>query len=356
MAPQDTMPHFSRIAAVTGANKGIGLAIVRNLALQYPSSALNDGPLLIYLCARDKGRGEDAVTSIGSDAQLKAAKALAAEGGLTTVRYHGLDISRTKSVLDFAGFLEKEHPEGIDVVVNNAGIAMNGFGTTTHCPPYLPGPFFVCLLILPPLGPQTDTTAVRADINVVRETLQCNYYGTLTATRSLLPLIRPGGRLVNVSSMSGHLNAKYSAEIRTAFAASESVDDITALMESFTRAVEQGKEGERGWPSAAYAVSKSGITGMTRAVAREEKGKAGGGVLVNSCCPGFVSTDMTKNRGAKTVDEGARTPVLLACGDIKGTAGEFVSYPLSAPFTSYSHTYSLGLEFVRRCNCVFVIH
>ena len=132
MAPHprshDTMPHFSRIAAVTGANKGIGLAIVRNLALQYPSSAFNNGPLLIYLCARDKGRGEDAVKALEDDAQLKKAKALVQHGGLTTVKYHGLDVSKTKSILDFAGFLEKEHPEGIDMVVNNAGIAMNGFG------------------------------------------------------------------------------------------------------------------------------------------------------------------------------------------------------------------------------------
>ena len=61
----------------------------------------------------------------------------------------------------------------------------------------------------------------------------------------------------------------------------------------------------------------------------EEKGR-NSGVLVNSCCPGYVSTDMTNNRGAKTVDEGARTPVLLACGDIGGIAGEFVSCSLQA--------------------------
>ena len=129
---------------------------------------------------------------------------------------------------------------------------------------------------------------------------------------------------MNVSSMTGHLNSKYSQEIRTAFAESKTVDDVTRLMESFTKAVEQGKEREQGWPSAAYAVSKSGITGMTRAVALEEKEKSGG-VLVNSCCPGFVSTDMTKQRGSKTVDEGAQTPVLLAAGDLGRTAGEFVS-------------------------------
>ena len=120
---------FERVAAVTGANKGIGLAIVRNLALQYPSSAFNNGPLLIYLTARDRGRGEEAVKSLQNDSQLKKAKALATDGGLATIKYHGLDISNEKSIRDFAGFLKKEHPEGIDMVVNNAGIAMDGFGT-----------------------------------------------------------------------------------------------------------------------------------------------------------------------------------------------------------------------------------
>ena len=132
---------------------------------------------------------------------------------------------------------------------------------------------------------------------------------------------------MNVSSVVGKLSSKYSEEIRTAFAESKTVNDVTKLMEAFTKAVEQGEEKEQGWPSAAYAVSKSGVTGMTRAIALEvAEGQTGKGVLVNSCCPGYVNTEMTKNRGAKTVDEGAQTPVFLACGDIGGKAGEFVSY------------------------------
>ena len=157
---------------------------------------------------------------------------------------------------------------------------------------------------------------------MVQETLNCNYFGTLAATRSLLPLLRDSGRLVNVSSMSGHLNSKYSESIRSAFISSKTVDDVTTLMEAFTSAVKEGKEKEKGWPSAAYAVSKSGITGMTRAIALEHK-EQGGTVLVNSCCPGFVDTDMTRHRGGKTADEGAQTPVLLALGDIEGTYGKF---------------------------------
>lgn len=161
-----------------------------------------------------------------------------------------------------------------------------------------------------------------ADINVVKQTLQCNYYGTLTASRSLLPLIREGGRLVNVASTVGQLTSKYSDALRTQFAESKSVEDVTGLMEAFAKAVEEGKGVERGWPSAAYAVSKSGVIGMTRAIATEQS-KAGTGVLVNSCCPGYVNTDMTKHRGSKTVDEGAQTPVMLALGDISVIAGEF---------------------------------
>ena len=77
-----------------------------------------------------------------------------------------------------------------------------------------------------------------------------------------------------------------------------------------------------GWPSAAYAVSKAGEIAFTKAIAVEAK-KNGKNVLVNACCPGYVNTDMTKGNGVKTVDEGAKTPVMLALGEIGGKGGEF---------------------------------
>lgn len=117
-----------RIAVVTGANKGIGLAIVRQLALQYPKSTYCDGSLLVYLTARDQSRGEAALQSIYSDSQLRKLNALADNGGATTVKYHKLDISDQSSVDQLASFLGSEHPEGIDFLINNAGIALTGFG------------------------------------------------------------------------------------------------------------------------------------------------------------------------------------------------------------------------------------
>lgn len=126
---------------------------------------------------------------------------------------------------------------------------------------------------------------------------------------------------MNVSSMSGHLS-KYSSSIRSKFLSAKTVPEITSLMESFKAAVGAGNEKEQGWPSAAYAVSKAGVTGMTKVVAEEAKERSDN-VLINSCCPGYVNTDMSKGNGTKTVDEGAQTPVLLALGDIGGKTGLF---------------------------------
>ncbi|KAL0932332.1 carbonyl reductase [Colletotrichum truncatum] len=281
------MSH-SRVGVVTGANKGIGYAIVRQLALQYPKSSLNNGSLLIYLTARDKSRGEQALASIQNDADLKKAKALSAHGGLTDIKYHQLDISDSKSIENLASFLKKEHPEGVDFVINNAGIAMQGF-----------------------------------DSNVVKNTLGCNYYGTLEATRAWIPILKADGRIVNVASVSGSLN-KYSSQVKERFLSSQTVPEVTKLMEDFTAAVEKGTHEREGWPSAAYAVSKAGEIGMTRAIAKELMDK-GSKILVNSCHPGYVVTDMTRGGGTKTPDQGAQTPVHLALADIGGKSGEYWS-------------------------------
>lgn len=262
---------------------------VRQLALQYPSSPFKSGPFLIYLTARSPERGAEAVKTLNNDAQLKEAKVLTQDGGDTTIKYHALDISDPKSIHAFTDFLKKEHPDGIDFAINNAGIALDGFNST-----------------------------------VVKNTLATNYYGTLEASNSFLPLIRNGGRLVNVSSTGGKLN-KYSDEIRNAFlsASKTSIPAVTALMQQFQTAVDEGREKEAGFPSnAAYSVSKAGETAYTKVLALEEA-RRDRGVLVNACCPGYVNTDMTKGNGRKTPEQGAQTPVMLALHDIGGKTGEF---------------------------------
>ncbi|RMZ80083.1 hypothetical protein DV737_g3173, partial [Chaetothyriales sp. CBS 132003] len=277
------MPAYSRVAAVTGANKGIGFAIVRQLVLQYPKSSFNSGPLLVYLTARNEQRGRQALGSIRNDQQLREARALRAYGGLTDVEYLPLDIDSQDSIQQFALTLQERHPDGIDILINNAGIALDGF-----------------------------------DADVVKKTLHCNYYGTLAATELLLPHIRDGGRVVNVASTVGRLGVGYSDLIRQRFLDAKKTEEVTQLMEDFSSAV-AGKQYQRNWPGSAYAVSKAGVIGMTKTIAAA----TGNRVLINCVCPGYVNTDMTKGRGSRTIDQGAQTPVQLALGDIQGKTGTF---------------------------------
>lgn len=104
-----------KVALVTGSNKGIGLAVVRALCKQY------DGD--VFLTARDVGRGTVAV------------EGLKAEG--LTLLFRQLDITDLGSVRAARDFFTAEYG-GVDVLVNNAGIAFKGKQTCSD-PSLQPG-------------------------------------------------------------------------------------------------------------------------------------------------------------------------------------------------------------------------
>jgi len=122
-----------RIAVVTGSNKGIGYQAVKLLAKQ-PNYH-------VILTARDAKLGEEAIKSLGSDSNIE---------------FHQLDITNEKSLDEFASYLKKKF-NGVDVLVNNAGIALMGrmaysvdgyelTFATNHL-----GPFLLTNLLLPNL-------------------------------------------------------------------------------------------------------------------------------------------------------------------------------------------------------------
>ncbi|KAL2805396.1 carbonyl reductase [NADPH] 3 [Daubentonia madagascariensis] len=94
------MSSCSRVALVTGANKGIGFAVARDLCRQFSGD--------VVLTARDAARGQVAVQQ------------LQAEG--LSPRFHQLDIDHLQSIRALRDFLRKEYG-GLNVLVNNAGIA-----------------------------------------------------------------------------------------------------------------------------------------------------------------------------------------------------------------------------------------
>ncbi len=98
MAPQ---PFDGRVALITGANKGIGLEIARQLGRQ---------GMTVLLGARDEGRGQE------------AAEKLRADG--VDARSIQLDVTSQETIDRAAHRIQKEFGR-LDILVNNAGILID---------------------------------------------------------------------------------------------------------------------------------------------------------------------------------------------------------------------------------------
>lgn len=146
-----------RIAIVTGANRGIGYEICRQLARR--------GGIRVVLTARDAAKGKTAV------------KKLVDEG--LEVDYHRLDVTEARSIAALAAYLESRYGR-CDMLVNNAGIAPDPRGSRF-------------------LDSKPET---------YRETLDTNLFGPLLLAQALVPLMKKNryGRIVNLSSGMGQLS------------------------------------------------------------------------------------------------------------------------------------------------------
>jgi NAD(P)-dependent dehydrogenase (short-subunit alcohol dehydrogenase family) len=134
------------LALITGADKGIGKEIARQLA---------DAGHTVYVGSRDPGRGERAVGDIGGDARLLA-----------------FDVTDAASIADAA-----RQVSALDILVNNAGISGD------------------------------DKTADREDIDTLRRIYETNVFGVVAVTNAFLPALRRSAhpRIVNLSSGTGSL-------------------------------------------------------------------------------------------------------------------------------------------------------
>jgi NAD(P)-dependent dehydrogenase (short-subunit alcohol dehydrogenase family) len=143
-----------RVAVVTGANRGIGLAIARQLALR---------GVHVVLTARDEQRGND------------ASKELIAQG--LPVSFFVLDVTSDDSASRLAEHLRATW-DRLDVLVNNAGVALD---------PWL--------------------SALNVAISTVVATFETNVFGALRVSQALIPLMKEHGygRVVNLSSNLGSL-------------------------------------------------------------------------------------------------------------------------------------------------------
>jgi NAD(P)-dependent dehydrogenase (short-subunit alcohol dehydrogenase family) len=152
---------LDRIALITGANKGVGKQVARELVAS---------GLTVIVGSRDLARGQEAAAEIGE--------------GATALQ---LDVTDDVSIASAAAWIQ-EHFGRLDVLVNNAGISHTQEGFTMD-------------------DYAAMSHASTASIDEVRAIWDVNVFGTLAVYQAMLPLLRESSdaRIINVSSGLGSL-------------------------------------------------------------------------------------------------------------------------------------------------------
>lgn len=97
---------------------------------------------------------------------------------------------------------------------------------------------------------------------------------------------------------------------------------IDEVLKEFLKDFKEGSLENKGWPTflSAYIVSKAAMNSYTRIIAKKHLN-----MCSNCVCPGFVKTDINKNTGILSTDQGAANVVRLAmlpCGS-SSPSGQF---------------------------------
>ncbi|CAN6303065.1 unnamed protein product [Urochloa humidicola] len=286
----------TRIAVVTGGNKGIGLEVCRQLA---------GNGVTVVLTARNETRGTAAVEKL---------RGL----GLSHVIFHQLEITDAPSIARLAGFLTARFGK-LDILVNNAGVVgleylqdhIDGTSTTSEKFGGIVDAYERIDLLL--------KWCLRETCDAGKACLRTNYHGTKQVIGALLPLLLASddGRVVNVSSELGLLRLFGDEALRRELDDVETLSEerVDAVVAAFARDLDAGgsaaaEVAARGWPAgamSAYTVSKAALNAYSRVLARRHPS-----LRVNCVHPGFVRTDMTVNFGLLPPEEGAARVVTVA--------------------------------------------
>jgi carbonyl reductase 1 len=273
-------------AVVTGANQGLGRALVAGIATRLgPESN-------VYLTGRDPERVNLAARELG-DAGLH-------------VLAERVDVRSTTAVNRFAALVGERHGQ-VDLVISNAAAR------------------------IAPDRPEAEQVSTFVDTNNI---------GTTRMIRAFAPLLAPGGRYLIVASAFGSLH-NLPPQLHARFdTATMSLDDLDCQMTRFCEAVREGEAVAEGWPEWINIPSKVGQVAAMRIIARDQQEQAErDGRLIAAVCPGLIDTrasrpwfaDMSE---ALSPDEAAVDVLALAFDPIRDSFyGELIQQRRVIPWT-----------------------
>ena len=231
-----------KVVLVTGSSRGIGAEMIKAFG----------------------ARGAKCIVNYFTDPQgQNKADAEAVAKELTQPRLIDCDVTKPDQVEAMMNQIREEHG-GLDVLVNNSGIIR-------------------------------DRTIKKMTLEEFENIIRVNLAGTFTVTQKAMPILRSGGRVINMSSVSGQMGL---------------------------------------FGQANYSSSKAAIIALTKVSARE---LARQNITVNAIAPGFIDVGMSKGMPDEVTESFKKQIPLGRLGDVQEivNAALFLASPMASYITGH---------------------
>ncbi len=243
-----------RTIVITGANKGIGYAIVEKLITR-------PGPYDIILTSRDTTLGEKALKTLQAQHPSSPNKLF----------YHQLDVNNEKSIDSFADWL-KTSSKKLDILISNAGVMYR--------------------------------TATQEE---QKFTIQTNFLSVVALTEKLIPLLSADGKILMISSGAGQLAWQGETLRKILQDPNLDLEKLKGIAQNFI-SLTQDFPTSQFQKEPSYAGSKALLNYYARNVLTSQLKST---QQVYCISPGWCRTDMGTDQGLISAEEGADTPVYL---------------------------------------------
>lgn len=225
---------------ITGGNRGIGKGLISKFCKENK----------VIFTVRTKQKGDDTLKDFDSP----------------NIDYLVMDVDNQKAI--------KKSIRGLPLKYNNINILINNAG-----------------ILIPDLQSSYNLKALDTPEESILSTFQTNTLGPLHVCKEIVPLMKNGGRIINISSGMGQLHDMKGGSI-------------------------------------SYRLSKTALNALTKILSVELKELD---VKVNAICPGWVKTDMGGSNADLDIEESTKQIAKFVLAD-KFPNGKFFQHGIEIPW------------------------